>query len=753
MATVTSVVQPYPVFPDLDGIPLEDGNVYVGLVNQNPLIEANRVAVYADSGLTVPIAQPIKTLAGVLVRSGTPTYVYVSGVNYSIVITDRQGRLVYSSLNAPQEQKTLVVDASTINYPQTAAEATAGVVPLNTKYPSHDYIGRILPERYGAVGNGVKADVVNGALDTTAINSAILVNQVTGCEIQLSRKYIAVPATVTTQEGAVITVAWPILTNMHIRAIDGASITLADNQSTDATPKSVALFHTNGLFSKASFKDIIFDLNGANNPISPGRPAVYQRAFNMAAISVSGTPAGVAARGDDVVVTGNTFKNCPGTCALVTGQSNSTGVTLGERWTIKNNLFLNNGTDTDDHTSIFAWNNTVICEGNVFWEDQPPHTVGKTGGATCYEVHGSHHRLEGNYFFNYTLGAYIASNFSTETIDTVVVGNNFYCSDYGILVFRQQTPASAALANMLIEGNTFYFDNWTYVGQPTVRAAVRFQGQLSTQQLAVSNIKIHGNHAIAAGTTLNSNFVRWDTVTTVTPQVCSNLTVTDNTAIGFTEGVYMIVADNNQGYTNISGNDFISLTPDGLGNLPRGIHILFGAAPVILTTLVIDGNKFIDERAVPVFSHGVYLDGGGAGTVTDFYFGPQVYKGLTVANYTEINTFTVTNWKGPARDGVATVTYSANMTPDWSAGTSHVITVTNAVAHTLNLPTRGRDGSVIQLTIRNASGGVLGAITFDANYGKSAWTQPANNFNRSIAFRKNGAIWTQINQTGVDVPN
>jgi len=57
------------------------------------------------------------------------------------------------------------------------------------------------------------------------------------------------------------------------------------------------------------------------------------------------------------------------------------------------------------------------------------------------------------------------------------------------------------------------------------------------------------------------------------------------------------------------------------------------------------------------------------------------------------------------------------------------------------------------ITIRNASGGALGAVTWNAIYGLSAWTQPANTFSRSITFRYNGSLWIQIGQTGVDVAN
>ena len=63
-------------------------------------------------------------------------------------------------------------------YPQTAAEATAGITPTNTAIPSHTATGEIYPQRYGAMFN-------NSANDTTAINNAFLVGLAAGCQIVL----------------------------------------------------------------------------------------------------------------------------------------------------------------------------------------------------------------------------------------------------------------------------------------------------------------------------------------------------------------------------------------------------------------------------------------------------------------------------------------------------------------------------------------------------------------------------------------
>lgn len=101
-----------------------------------------------------------------------------------------------------------------------------------------------------------------------------------------------------------------------------------------------------------------------------------------------------------------------------------------------------------------------------------------------------------------------------------------------------------------------------------------------------------------------------------------------------------------------------------------------------------------------------------------------------------------------------TVVYSASMTIDVTAGGTAVITGTNGTAFTINAPTgTPATGEQLTVVIRNASGGALGAVTWNAIFKMSAWTQPANGFSRSITFRFDGTNWVQMNQTGVDVPN
>jgi len=93
-----SVTPPYPFFADTAGIPLENGYIYVGTVNLEPI--GNPQTVYWDEDLTITAEQPIRTINGYPSRNGSPAMFYTSG-DYSILVRDKKGSQVYSELSMP----------------------------------------------------------------------------------------------------------------------------------------------------------------------------------------------------------------------------------------------------------------------------------------------------------------------------------------------------------------------------------------------------------------------------------------------------------------------------------------------------------------------------------------------------------------------------------------------------------------------------------------------------------------------------
>lgn len=89
------IVSPFTTFADTDGTPLNNGYVYIGTENLNPV--TNPISVYWDEALTQSAAQPLRTLNGFFSRSGTPARVYTGATNFSMVVNNDKGELVYSS--------------------------------------------------------------------------------------------------------------------------------------------------------------------------------------------------------------------------------------------------------------------------------------------------------------------------------------------------------------------------------------------------------------------------------------------------------------------------------------------------------------------------------------------------------------------------------------------------------------------------------------------------------------------------------
>ena len=154
-----SIEQPYPIFTDADGDPLEAGYIWIGVENLNPITDP--VAVYWDEALTQPAVQPIRTAGGYPVNAGTPARLYTAS-SYSILVQDRNGITVYS---AQSETALSSSDAMTF------LQAGTGAVERTAQAKMRDVVS---VKDFGAVGDGAVDDTVAIQAAIGAVGNGVL---------------------------------------------------------------------------------------------------------------------------------------------------------------------------------------------------------------------------------------------------------------------------------------------------------------------------------------------------------------------------------------------------------------------------------------------------------------------------------------------------------------------------------------------------------------------------------------------------
>jgi len=147
--TALSIQPTFPTFTGADGQPLENGYIWVGTANLNPI--TNPITVYWDAALSAPATQPIRTLGGYPSNSGTPARLYVNS-DYSIQVLDRKGSVVYSAPVATDRYGGGIINANIVVYDPAGTGAVATTVQAAIR------LFALTPQMFGAVGDGTTDD-------------------------------------------------------------------------------------------------------------------------------------------------------------------------------------------------------------------------------------------------------------------------------------------------------------------------------------------------------------------------------------------------------------------------------------------------------------------------------------------------------------------------------------------------------------------------------------------------------------------
>lgn len=174
MSTIS--IQPtYPIFTDIDGQPLENGYVWIGTLNLDP--QTNPIVVYWDAALTIPAAQPIRTIGGYLSNNGSPANIYAAQ-EYSIRVMNKNGSVIYSAADGSINNVFFSAIGESLSTAATAAAARsvigAAASGANNDITSLAGLTTALSIAQGGTGQTSASNAINALLPSQSGNTGLV---------------------------------------------------------------------------------------------------------------------------------------------------------------------------------------------------------------------------------------------------------------------------------------------------------------------------------------------------------------------------------------------------------------------------------------------------------------------------------------------------------------------------------------------------------------------------------------------------
>ena len=106
---MSSLIDEQQVWPDSSGAPIVNGYIHIGTQNTDPTLTPNKITIYSDRDLSVPLSNPQRTDS----NGRSVNKIWVPG-RYSITVQDSASAQKYSELDAGQSAQTGISNLTNI---------------------------------------------------------------------------------------------------------------------------------------------------------------------------------------------------------------------------------------------------------------------------------------------------------------------------------------------------------------------------------------------------------------------------------------------------------------------------------------------------------------------------------------------------------------------------------------------------------------------------------------------------------------
>lgn len=566
-----SINPPYPVFPDIDGQPLEDGYIWIGTAGMNPI--SNPIVVYWDAALTIPAPQPIRTIGGFPARAGSPARLY-AGSDYSIQVQNKNGSVTYS---APNQTEILSSDLVTF------IQAGTGAVQRTVQSKLREYVS---VKDFGAVGDGVTDDALSFLYAIRSGKSVYIPKGtylMNGAGVGDFMLYIGSNGNI------------PLLQNN----LNGLEVFGDGNESIIKLGNNVGrnklLFGAGVGDSLANmiFRDFAIDLNGQNNLQSAYTdPLRYNSAFylfcpcnnmtfeNLYITNLSGSQG---------VRIGNDSGNYGANIKVLNCRVNNFGIG------IPNNF-------QQDISVFYIQADGILIDG--CWFQNSNFTFDLSRGQTALELHGQNSTIVTNCRFSYTqMPVLLVSSY--QAISNVLVDNNVFI----------ETAYLTALDPAALDQKRITVSNNIYQSTKMSGSGIIPLGASGETAKVREEISIVGNTVNCFG---NAN--QRVNLVYCEDNYLRSIVIQENIVSGLPGNLmYFAGAVQNTGFCDIviKNNRLDSLGNVGGGTFPTVPSFVY-VVPTsnTINTLTIDGNQLFNTAGKNYSSLGLFAVGGNINYLT-----------------------------------------------------------------------------------------------------------------------------------------